>query len=126
MVAFEIPYPRDKAAWNKRFGLNAYYAGKDYHVRARDAKDLHALTLAYMHKARIPRKLVKGPVEVRFLWDDGLDIDNHAAIGKAMVDAMKGYLLPNDNRKWFVRVVHEFWRGGVIRVEVREVENDDF
>ena len=62
--------------------------------------------------------MVHGPVEVRFYWDDGLDCDNHAVVGKAVVDAMKSYILPDDNRRWFKKVSHEFWDGGKIRVEV--------
>ena len=52
------------------------------------------------------------PVKVRFYWDDGLDYDNHAVLGKAFLDAMKGYILPDDNRKWVKMVSHEFWDGG--------------
>ena len=58
---------------------------------------------------------------MRFYWNDNLDIDNHAALGKAFVDAMKGYLLPDDNPRWFRRVTHSFWRGDAIRVEVEEI-----
>lgn len=121
-MIFEIPYPPTKvgkAAWNKRFGLNAYYAGKHWSARKRDAEELHQLALWSMRQAHIRKNLVSGPVEIVFLWDDGLDVDNHAAMGKAFVDAMKGYLLPDDNRQWFRRVIHEFWDGGCIQVEVR-------
>lgn len=61
-------------------------------------------------------------MEVRFSWDDGLDIDNHAAIGKMIVDALKGYLLVDDNPNWFRRVSHEFWSGGAIRVDILPFE----
>lgn len=124
MIAFDIPYPptkKGKAAWNKRYGLNAYYAGKHWSQRKKDAEELHTMTLLSMRKARIRRQMVRGPVEVRFYWNDGLDIDNHAALGKAFVDAMKGYILPDDNRQWFRRVVHDFWDGDTIHVEVREL-----
>lgn len=120
-MKFEIPYPptkKGKAAWNKRFGLNAYYAGKHWSARKRDAEELHTLAILCMKKAGIPCKRFKGPVEVNFYWNDGLDVDNHAALGKAIVDAMKGYLLPDDNREWFKKVSHEFWDGDCIRVEI--------
>lgn len=126
MIRFEIPYPptkRGKSAWNRRFGLNAYYVWKHYMARKRDAKDLHNVTMAAMHKAKIKREPVNGPVEVRFYWDDNLDIDNHAVIGKAVVDVLKGQILPDDNRKWVRKVSHEFWTGGCIRVEVCPYEN---
>ena len=121
MIAFEIDYPPTKAgktAWNKRYGLNAYYAGKHYQQRKRDAQELHSLTTAAMRRSGVRRQMVRGPVEVRFYWDDRLDCDNHAVLGKAVVDAMKGYILPDDNRKWVRRVSHEFWGGEKIRVEV--------
>lgn len=43
-------------------------------------------------------------------------------LGKAFLDAMRGYILPDDNRKWVKRVSHEFWDGGGILVEVRPYE----
>ena len=123
-MTFEIPYPptkKGKSAWNRRFSLNAYYAGKPWPVRKRDAEELHTLTRACLRKAR--GKAPDGPVEVIFRWNDGLDIDNHAVIGKAVVDALKGAVIQDDNRHYFHRVVHEFWDGGCIQVEVRGVES---
>ena len=121
MIKFEIPYPptkRGKSAWNKRFGLNAYYAGKHWSVRKKDAEYLHTLALISMKKAHIPCKAFKRPVEIRFFWNDNLDIDNHASLGKAFVDAMKGTLMEDDNRQWFKKVSHEFWDGDSILVEI--------
>lgn len=121
MISFTIPYPptkAGKAAWNRRYGLNAYYAGKHYQQRKRDAQELHAITWAALKKAKVRKQFVESPVEVRFYWQDGLDIDNHAVIGKAVVDALKGWVLPDDSPRWVRKVSHEFWDGGEIRVEV--------
>lgn len=126
-IRFSIPYPHTKAgkaAWNRRYGLNAYYAGKHYQQRKRDAQELHALTWAALKKARVKKQMVRGPVEVRFYWDDRLDCDNHAVIGKAVVDALKGWVLPDDSPRWVRKVSHEFWNGGEIRVEVEEIGKD--
>lgn len=125
MIRFTIPYPpakKDKAAFCKRFGLNAYYAGKHWTQRKDDARDLHMLTEFSMKRAHIRKQLVNYPVSVRFLWDDGLDLDNHAVLGKAIVDALKGYILPDDNRRWVKKVSHEFWDGGEIAVEVSKYD----
>ena len=122
-MTFDIPYPgskRGKAAFCKRFGLNAYYSGKHWAARKKDAEELHALTLASMKHAKIRRKMLNRPVSISFYWDDRMDIDNHAAIAKAVVDAMKGYILPDDNPQFYRKVTHEFWDGGCIRVEVSE------
>lgn len=121
MIRFTIPYPTTRAgmtAWSKRYSLNAYWSGKTPYARSRDAREIHDLTAVCMRKSGIHRYLLDHPVEVRFLWDDGLDADNHAALGKMILDAMKGYILPDDNRKWVKGVHHEFWDGKEILVEV--------
>ena len=123
-MIFEISYPPTKAAktaWNKRFGLNAYYSGKHYQARKRDAEELHWIARAAMKKARIKKEFVPWPVEIIFLWNDGLDIDNHAVLAAIIVNAMKGWVIVDDDRKRFVGVTHRFWRGGCIRVFVEEV-----
>lgn len=125
MIRFIIHYPPTKAAmaeWNRRYGLNAYYSGKHYQQRKKDADALHKITLCALKKAGIKKILLKNPVEVRFYWDDRLDIDNHAVLGKAILDAMKGWILHDDNRRWVRKVSHEFWNGGEIRIEIEEVK----
>nr|DAR57865.1 MAG TPA: crossover junction endodeoxyribonuclease [Caudoviricetes sp.] len=121
MIRFEIQYPqgkKGKSSWNRRFGLNAYYAGKSWPERKRDAEELHMIARAAMHRAGIKPGVISSPAQVRFYWADGLDIDNHAVLGKAIVDAMKGYLLADDGPKYVRKVSHEFWEGDCIRVEV--------
>lgn len=121
MIRFEIQYPqgkKGKISWNRRFGLNAYYAGKSWPERKRDAEELHMIARAAMHRAGIKPGVISSPAQVRFYWADGLDIDNHAVLGKAIVDAMKGYLLADDGPKYIRKVSHEFWEGDCIRVEV--------
>ena len=108
MIRFTIPYPptkKGKSAFCRRYGLNAYYAGKHWSARKRDAEELHDLAGSAMRRAGIRERLIPSPVEITFRWDDGLDVDNHAVMGKAFVDAMKGYI---------------FWDGGAIQVEVRQ------
>lgn len=125
VIRFAIPYPPTKAGmaeWSKRYGLNAYWSGKHYAARNRDAREIHDLTAACMRKAGVRRAILDHPVEVWFFWNDGLDADNHAALGKMILDAMTGYVLPDDNRKWVKGVHHEFWDGREILVEVRLYE----
>ena len=124
MIRFDIQYPKGskaKTIWNRRFGLNAYYAGKSWPERKRDAEELHMIARAAMHRAGIRPVMLRRPVEVRFYWADGLDADNHAVLGKAFVDAMKGYILTDDGPKYVRKVSHEFWEGDCIRVEVEEL-----
>lgn len=82
-VEFTIDYPaskKGKSEFCRRYGLNAYYAGKHWAERKRDADTL---------------------------WDDGLDVDNHAAIGKAILDACKGRIIVDDDRR-YVREIHHY------------------
>lgn len=127
MIRFTIPYPptkKGKAAFCKRFGLNAYYAGKHWAKRKRDADELHMLTRSALNRAHVKKHPFKNPVEIRFYWDDGLDADNHAVIGKTIVDAMKKAVIENDDRRYVAKVSHEFWDGREILVEVEEKNND--
>lgn len=124
-MTFTIQYPlgkKGKSDFCRRFGLNAYYEGKHWGQRKKDAEELHAMAAAAMRRAKIPQRLFERPVKVKFYWDNGLDVDNHAVIGKCVVDAMKGRILHDDNRKWLRGVSHEVWNGGCIRVEICEVE----
>lgn len=124
MIVFDIPYPptkKGKAAWNKRFGLNAYYSGKCWQQRKRDADELHTLTHACLRKAGIRRELISRPVEIVFRFNDRLDCSNHAVLVKAIEDGLKGWILKDDDRQHVQRIVTEFWDGNSIRVEVREL-----
>ena len=121
-VRFTIPYPptkKGKAAWNKRFSLNAYWSGKHYRQRSKDARDIHSLTILALRQARVRKAFFDKPVEIIFRWGDRLDVDNHAALGKMITDALKGYLLRDDSPRYFRRVVHELTEGHEIEVEVR-------
>lgn len=126
-VIFCIPYPptkKGKAAWNKRFGLNAYWSGKHFRARSQDAKDIHAMTWVALKKARVRKEQFSEPVEIHFYWDDRQDCDNHAALGKMITDSLKGYILKDDSPRWFRRVTHEFWQGDCIKVVVREYKEE--
>lgn len=119
-----IPYPESKAKqkqWSKDYGMNAYYAGKHWSVRKRDAEYWHWLVRAAMEDQNVRRVPFKKPVIVIFHWNDRLDIDNHAVMGKMIVDAMKGRVIEDDNRRWVKGVCHYFHDEDYILVEVREV-----
>lgn len=119
-----IPYPESKAKqkqWSKDYGMNAYYAGKHWSVRKRDAEYWHWLVRAAMEDQNVRRVPFKKPVIVIFHWNDRLDIDNHAVMGKMIVDAMKGRIIEDDNRRWVKGVCHYFHDEDYISIEVREV-----
>lgn len=123
-TVFEIPYPSTKAGrsqWSREYGLNAYWSGKHWAKRKEDARYWHSLVRHELQRQGISCRVFLRPVFVRFWWYDGLDIDNHAAMGKMIVDALKGVLLADDSKKYFVKVSHEFWDKPSIRVEIEEV-----
>lgn len=121
---FKIPYPQSKAGqkqWLKEYGTNAYYAGKHWSIRKRDAEYWHRLVQAHMNNQDVRRVPFKRPVVVIFHWNDRLDIDNHAVMGKMIVDAMKGRVIEDDTRRWLKGVCHYFHDADYISVKVREI-----
>lgn len=123
---FRIPYPKSKAVqkqWTKQYSMNAYYAGKHWSVRKRDADFWHMMVRSCMEEQCVRRVPFKRPVIITFKWNDRMDIDNHAIMGKMIVDAMKGRVIEEDSRRWLKGVCHYFHSEDYILVEVREVEH---
>lgn len=122
-MTFTIPYPRTKSGMKqfcKQFGLNSIYAGKHWSKRHEDAEYMHNTVKAALMQQKIPRKLFDRPVKITFFWNDRLDIDNHAYLGKLIADALKGYLIQDDSRKYYSEVTHKFHDSDFIGVEVEE------
>lgn len=122
--SFRIYYPKSKAEqkrWAKEYGMNAYYAGKHWAIRKQDAEYWHLLTRSAMNRQEIRVRPFEKPVEISFLWNDRLDIDNHAIMGKMIVDAMKGRLINDDSRRFVKGVYHGFHDEDYILIQIREV-----
>lgn len=120
-----IDYPKTDAGkkqWNKLYSVNAYWAGKHHALRTEDARYWHALTWAAMNKAHVRRTPFEKPVVITFLWNDALDLDNHAMMGKMIVDALKHRLIREDSRKWVKGIEHYWHDEDCIKVIIREVE----
>ena len=97
--SFRIYYPKSKAEqkrWAKEYGMNAYYAGKHWSRRKQDAEYWHLLTRSALNRQEVRRTPFEKPVVITILWNDRLDIDNHAVMGKMIVDALKGRLINDD------------------------------
>ncbi len=125
MTCFVINYPESPAGrreWNRRYSANAYYAGKHYAVRRKDANYWHELTVLSLLQSKVEQKLFEKPVEVTFLWNDNLDLDNHAAMGKMILDALKGRLIADDTRKHVKTITHKWHGEDCIRVCLQEAE----
>ena len=114
---FKIEYPNTPAGkkdWNKRFSDNAYYAGKHWAVRKKDADYWHNMVRACMDRQGVRKRPFEKPVEILLFWNDRLDVDNHSIMGKMIVDAMKGRLLQNDSKKWVRSVPTRSMTGEII------------
>lgn len=126
-VSFMIPYPKTKAQrtqWTSDYSLNAYYGGKHWSVRAKDAEYWHMLTVDALHRAKIPKRIYEKPVRVVICYNDGWDIDNHGAVTKMIIDGMKGYVIKDDTRKYVNEVTQRFWSRDYIGVYVTESEEE--
>lgn len=118
-----IEYPKTKAGkrqWGKEYGLNAIYAGKHWSRRKADSEYWHSLTHAALVRAGIPRNPAQKPVSIDFWWDDRLDLDNHAYMAKMIVDALKGWVIQDDNRRCVREIAHHWHDRGCILVEIRD------
>ncbi len=116
-MTFTIQYPPSL----KGYSLNDIYSGKHWTKRKKDSEYWHLIVHSELNKQGIKKQIFKKPVAITFSWNDRLDIDNHAYIGKMIVDALKDYLIVDDTRKYFVKVAHQFHNGKYILVEVKEV-----
>lgn len=122
---FEIKYPDNatgKKEWTKRFGLNAYYAGKHWAKRKDDAQFWHWLTHVEMERQKVRKVPFERPVILSFYWNDRLDCSNHAVMGKMIEDAMVGRVINGDSRRYVKGIEHYFHDGNSIKIEIREVE----
>ena len=102
VVTFTIPYPpqKQRSAFFRRYGLNAYYTGKHWAQRKKDAEELHELTVLSMKKAKIRKEPLQFPVKLVFRFNDRLDCSNHAILVKIIEDAMKGWIIKDDSRRY--------------------------
>ena len=122
-MKFKIPYPPTKAGksqWAKEYGLNAYWAGKHWAKRKADAEYWHCLVHAELRKQGIKPRIAKNPVSITFRWNDRLDLSNHAAMSKMIEDAVKGWIIQDDSRKWVQEIRHIWHDENYIEVEIKE------
>lgn len=123
-ACFDIEYPATKKGrteWNRRYGLNAYWSGKHYAARSKDAEYWHSIVADVMRRQKARNFPFENPVEITILFNDNLDCDNHAAMTKMIIDSMKGRVIHDDNRKWVKSVTMGFHDLDCIRVIVREI-----
>lgn len=119
-MEIKIPYPKVKSL-SKSFGLNAIYTGKHWKARQADAKFWHSLVHSELVRQGVKKQIFKNPVRIYFFWNDKMDCSNHAYMGKMIEDALKGWLIEDDSRKYVKEITHGFHSGNFIFVRLEEV-----
>ncbi len=119
-VTMNYPKGKQKSAFCKQYGLNSIYTGKHWAQRNADKDYWYALVRHTLREHKIPPIMFDAPAEIAFSWDDRLDCTNHAYMGKMIEDALVGYILENDNRRFVKRIIHEFNDFGNFGFTVRE------
>lgn len=128
MEEFIIPYPptpAGKKAWSKFYGLNAYYAGKSWPMRKRDADFWHALVAAEMERQKVRKRPFEKPVIITMFFNDRLDCSNHAMYFKLIEDSIKGRIIQDDSRRFVKGCEMYFSNDDYIRVIVREAGKNE-
>jgi Holliday junction resolvase RusA-like endonuclease len=74
-----------------------------------------------MKLQKVPQKIFTVPVAIHLSYNSRLDLDNHGYLAKMIVDALKGYLIEDDDRKHVQALIQDFHGGKDIKVEVWEV-----
>ena len=122
---FRIDYPKSKAgktAWNRCYGLNAYYAGKHWAARKKDAEYWHLLTREAVYRLNKHPQDFDKPVEIIAYLNDNLDCSNHASELKMIEDGLKGILIVDDNKNYVKGISMYFHAENYIKVVVKEVD----
>lgn len=114
-MKIEIPYPSDFG----QYSTNRYYSGKPFPVRNKDKDYWHWLVYSALNKNNIPKEPYDVPVEIIFSFDDRLDCSNHSIVEKMIEDAMKGWVIQDDTRRYVKRITTEFNTDKKLTVEVR-------
>ena len=102
------------------YGLNKLYAGVHWSKRKRQAEYMHGFVRGELHRQRIRRRIFYSPVRLTLYYNDRLDCTNHGYLTKLIEDALKGYFIQDDSRKYVKAVTQEFWDGDGIRVRIEE------
>ena len=109
-ISIDIDYPKSKAGkamWSREYGLNAIYAGKHWAKRQKDSQFWHTLLRSKLEELGIKKESFKNPVSISFWWNSRLDLDNEAYKQKLIIDALKGWVIEDDSKR-YVQELHNY------------------
>lgn len=121
MIRIEIPLKVDK-----KYGMNAIYAGIHWTKRQAQAKEIHELMYYSMLAQKVPKKLFERPVSITIYYNTNLDLDNTAYLRKMLIDGLKGYLIENDDKRYVKELIDRFHSENNITIEVREFNEQSY
>ena len=101
--------------------MNAYWAGKHWSKRKDDARFWHSMVQAELYQMHVSKEPTRKPVRISFWWNDGLDLNNHSAISKMVIDSMVNWVIEDDSRPYHVEEHHYWHDQDYILVEVDEI-----
>ena len=76
-----------------------------------------------MKKARIKKEPLQFPVKLVFRFNDRLDCSNHAILVKIIEDAMKGWIIKDDSRRYVKSITTEFYNGDSIEISITKAKS---
>lgn len=123
-TVLKIPYPKTAAGkrqWSREYGLNAIYSGKHWTKRQKDSQYWHALVKEQLQEQNIAKKPFERPVRIVFSWNSRLDIDNEAYKRKLIIDALKGWVIYDDTKRYVRELADKITSEEYIIVEIEEV-----
>lgn len=123
-TVLKIPYPKTAAGkrqWSREYGLNAIYSGKHWTKRQKDSQYWHALVKEQLQEQNIAKKPFELPVRIVFSWNSRLDIDNEAYKRKLIIDALKGWVIYDDTKRYVRELGDRITSEEYIIVEIEEV-----
>ena len=75
-------------------------------------------------KKKIPKNPVNYPVKIIFYWDDRCDLSNESYVAKMIEDALKGWVIVDDSKRYVKSIHHEIHDKHCICVEVTRFDTN--
>ena len=100
---------------------NKFYAGVHWSERKQYVDMMHLIVTSALIKQRIPKKPYSKPVRISFWWTGKLDLDNYGFIRKTIIDALKGWVIVDDDGRYVRGLQEQYSTTPLITVRVEEL-----
>lgn len=89
-------------------------------MRKHEADYWHQLVVCTLREQGFRKHIIGEPVSLVFFFNDRLDCSNHAVYVKFIEDALKGFFLEDDSRKYVKSITMAFHDKDAITVQIRK------